>query len=85
MGVAPADYDLRWDEGVVVLGIGFYGEEGRHARSRVVAGTAGEDREGADDFVGVRVEKEGAVVGEDKKVAISGEMDKRVEVVLVRV
>lgn len=61
------------------------GEEGSHAGGGVVAGAVGEDGELADDGGIIRVEDNRAVVGEDEEVAVGGEEDERVEVVLEHV
>ena len=86
--VAAADDDLGLDGGGGVggcSGVEVNGEEGGHARGRVVAGAAREDGEGAEDLVGGGIKEEGTVVGEDEEVSVGGEVDERVEVVLVQV
>lgn len=58
------------------------GEESGHAGAGVVAGAAGENWVLFDDLVGPWIEEYGTVVGEDKDVAVGGEIDKWIEVVL---
>lgn len=58
------------------------GEERGHAGGRVVASPAGERGQLAYDGPGAGVEDDGAVVGEDEQVAVGGEVDEGVQVVL---
>lgn len=86
MRVAATDDDLGGDEAVFCVGeIEADGKEGGHSGGRVVAGPAGQGGELADDLVGVEVYEDGAIVGEDEDVAVGGEVDERVEVVLVQI
>jgi len=84
--VATTYHDLDLDVGGFFYGrIESYGEHSRTAGSRIVPGTSGEDWEGTNHFVGARVEEQGTVIGEDEEIGITGEVDKRVKVVLVNV
>ena len=75
---AAADEDFGGCEAVG----GGEGEEDGGAGGRVVAGAAGKGGEFADLRAGFVVEEDGVLVGEDEEVAVGGEVDERVEVVL---
>lgn len=85
VSISTTNDDLCLDRTIVGCIGEIYREECRHSGSRVVPGTTGEDGEGANHLVGVRIVEEGAIVGHDEEVTISGEVDKRVEVVLINV
>lgn len=81
---AAADHDLSGDD-LGVVDVELYWEESRHPAGRVVAGAALQGGELQDNLVLLKVKEDGSVVGEDEDVAVGGEVDERVEVVLVQV